>query len=117
MRWLFLLQQTPYRNSLAREALDMALACAAFEQTVQIIFLDDGVYQLLAQQNTGHMQQKNIAKTLAALAIYDISAVYVARSSLLARGLENQPLCIDYQAVDDKAIKALIADADHVMSF
>ena len=41
---LFVVQHTPYGSSATQEALDAALATAAFEQNVQLFFSGDGVW-------------------------------------------------------------------------
>ena len=45
-------RKPPYGNSLAREAIDIALATAAFDQALTLLFSEDGVFQLLDQQNS-----------------------------------------------------------------
>ncbi len=116
MTYLFLLRQSPYGSTLAREALDMALATAAFDQKVQLVFLNDGVYQLTNQQQAELKQRKNISKTLSALALYDVNDVYVDKDSLEERGLKPEQLFSDAMPVDHEKINQLIQQADAVMS-
>lgn len=116
MNCLFILRQSPYHGSLAREALDMALAFAAFDENVQLLFLDDGIFQLLKDQDSSALVIKNIAKSLAAVEIYDINEIYVAEECLKRRGLRIEDLSIATQAVNTRAIQALIADADKVVN-
>lgn len=116
MNCLFILQHSPYGSSLAREALDMALAFAAFDHKVDVLFSGDGVLQLLPQQDSSPLQQKNIGKTLAALAMYDINNVYASDSALARRGLAAAQLAIAVTAVDDDAIRQLINKADKLVS-
>lgn len=116
MRYLFQLRHSPYHSPLAREALDMALAFAAFDQHIQLLFSGDGVYQLVKGQNTQNAGVKNISKTLDALAMYDINDVYVCHDALSRRGLTLADLSLPAKALDAAAISQLLHQADKVVS-
>lgn len=60
---LLVLRRGPYGNALARASLDVALAAAAFEQDVHLLFMDDGVWQLLPGQQPADIAAKNLHKT------------------------------------------------------
>ena len=116
MKYLYLLRQSPYSSSLAREALDMVLATAAFDQQVQLLFMHEGVLQLQNKQNAQLLQQKNIEKTLQAFALYDIEEVYYCSASLAQRGLHSGLIHNHAKGIDTQACRALIAQADKVIS-
>lgn len=84
---LILFRRAPYGHSLARAGYDIALAAAAFEQPASLLFMDDGVWQLLPEQHASAIGEKSIASTLDSLPLYDIDAVYAESESLSARGL------------------------------
>lgn len=117
MQHLFILRHSPYQNQLAREALDMALAFAAFDQSVSLVFCGDAVFQLLKQQSTEQHGVKNIEKTLAALPIYDIEQVFVCEASLAQRGLTLAKLSVTAKAIDSANLQALIHRSDKVFNF
>ncbi len=94
----------------------MALATAAFDQKVQLVFLNDGVYQLTNHQQSELKQRKNISKTLPALALYDVNEVYADEESIKERGLKQEQLFSDAQLIDHEKINQLIQQADAVMS-
>lgn len=116
MTYLFLLRQSPYGSTLAREALDMALATAAFDQKVQLVFLNDGVYQLITNHQAELKQRKDISKTLPALALYEITEVYADANSITDRGLEPSELAQGITVINTQQISELIESADAVMS-
>ena len=115
MRYLFLVRQSPYGSSLAREALDMALATAAFDQKVQLVFINDGVYQLLQNQQAESLGRKNIGKTLDVLPLYEISDIYADRASVAKRYLSEDALFNGAKVVDQTFINELVQQADKVM--
>lgn len=113
---LFILQRAPYGSSATREALDAALAAAAFEQNVQILFTGDGAWHLSADQQADAISSKDTSKMLQALDYYDISDVFVDEISLQERGLSAAPLAIATKAIGGDALKKLIRTADCVVA-
>lgn len=116
MQYLFILKQSPYQSSLARESLDFALASAAFNQQVSLLFMDDGIYQLLQQQQS-QVGKKNIEKTLASLEMFDINNVYCSANCLKQRNIDTTSLSLDVKVADNGTIKTLIHSVDKVFSF
>lgn len=116
MNYLFILRQAPYNSSLAREALDMVLATAAFDQKVRLLFTDEGVFQLVKQQAPSLIKQKNIEKTLQAFALYDINDIYFCESSAHTRGLDTSQLYDNAQALNIQACQDLLKQADKIIS-
>ncbi|MGH1461296.1 MAG: DsrE family protein, partial [Neptuniibacter sp.] len=62
----------PYGSSSPREALDVALTCSIFEQPVSLLFLGAGLFQLLNNQHTESIDQKNLESIMSSLPMYDI---------------------------------------------
>ena len=116
MHYLYLLRQPPYQSSLAREALDMVLATAAFDQQVSLLFINDGVFQLQNTQQAERLEQKNISKTLQALALYEVESVYYCQASVAQRGLDITALYSAAKALKLEACQALMSKADKVIS-
>lgn len=116
MQVSFVCSHSPFASKLAIEGLDMALAFAAFEQDVSLVFVDDGVYQLLPQQSDA-IGQKNLAKRLQAAELYDINKLYVCRHSLATRNITATELADinGLNVVDD--ITGILANSQSVMSF
>ena len=113
---LFIMQRAPYGSSATREALDAALASAAFEQTVQLLFCGDGVWHLITDQRPHLINAKDTSKMLQALEYYDISDVYADKSSLADRQLDSNALAIPAKPVDDDSIRQLVKKADCVIA-
>ncbi len=115
---LFISRQAPYGNTRAREALDATLAASVYDQQLSLLFMDDGVLQLVVGQDSAGIDQKNLSKQLSALPLYDISPLYVHRQSLAQRGLAPQDLFADdIELLDSEQVQALIAQQDHILSF
>lgn len=94
----------------------MALTFAAFDQTVSLLLLDDGVLQLLPKQAPA-TAQKNIAKILQSLALYDINRVYADADAMQRRGINPDDTVVPVTPVDAVAIAALLLQYRTVLSF
>jgi len=86
-KFLYVNRRAPHGTIYALESLEVVLIGAAFEQKVTLAFIDDGVYQLLKNQDTSGIGSKNFAPTYRALGDYDVNQIYVERESLELRGL------------------------------
>jgi tRNA 2-thiouridine synthesizing protein C len=84
---MYINRKAPYGTIYAWESLEVVLIGAAFEQDVSLAFLDDGVFQLTKNQDTGAIGMKNFSPTYAALGDYEVTKIYVEKESLEERGL------------------------------
>ena len=110
----FLSRTAPYGSSRPQLCLDAALATAVFEQTVNYVFVDDGVYQLLREQNADAIYSKTLSNALETLELYGIQKVYVDTDSLNARHLSKEDLILPADEISAKAIADMIHKSDHV---
>ena len=115
--YLFLNRCSPYSTIIPQESLDMLLITSAFEQLVSIAFMDDGVFQLVAQQNPATIGLKQFTKTFRALEDYDIEPIYVHQPSLVTRGLSVDDLLLPVMLKDDQQMRELLDSQDVVLSF
>ena len=113
---LIISRQAPWNGPSAREALDIALAGGAFDLPLGMLFLDDGVFQLLAGQQPSALQQKDLAANLQALPLFGVEELYVSARSLSERGLDEVQLALPAQALDDAALTLLLDRFDHVVT-
>ncbi|MET0380012.1 MAG: sulfurtransferase complex subunit TusC [Spongiibacteraceae bacterium] len=115
--FLLICRHAPYGNSRAREALDVALTAATFDQPVTMLFLGDGVLQLLRDQQPAAIAQKALDKQLAALPLYDVETIYVEAAALLARGLDSADFALPVQVLTSEQIARQIDTHDVVLGF
>ena len=115
---LLISRKSPYGTSTAREAIDIALAASVYDQDIGVLFMDDGVFQLLKNQQGQHIDQKNIASILPALTLYGVENIYVHQESLESRAIGSGDLILDeLQLLDNKAVKNLLNQQDQLLSF
>ena len=114
---LVIVRQPPYGSSLARAALDTALASAAFEQAVSVLFMGDGVLQLMPDQDSEAIGVKNIGRLLASLPLYDIETVYVDANAARRYQLDLAAAPLPVRALDGKGMRKLMTGCDHLLGF
>ncbi|MNP70609.1 Intracellular sulfur oxidation protein DsrF [compost metagenome] len=82
-----------------------------------MLFLDDGVFQLVAAQQPATLQQKDLTANLQALPMFGVDSLYASARSLQERGLESAAaLNLAVEVLDDSALTALIARYDQVLT-
>jgi tRNA 2-thiouridine synthesizing protein C len=116
-RLLLLIRHSPYGSSLARASIDVALAAAAFDQAVSLLFVGDGVLQLVPDQDTQQQGVRNLGKLLASLPLYDIEQVYVDAEAADRYHLDLTTAPVSAQALDRQAMSRLLLTHDHLMGF
>lgn len=114
-RHLLVLRRSPYGSGLARASVDLALAMGAFEQHVELLFLGEGVLQLIPGQASDGIGVKNVGRALASLPLVDVERVYVDARALAQYGLEPDQLLLPAIAVEGEDLRALLADCDHLV--
>ena len=101
-KFLYVNRKAPYGTIYALESLEVVLIGAAFEQDVELAFIDDGVYQIVKGQQTDGIGAKNFSPTYNALGDYEVTKFYVEAESLAERGLTADDLMpIVYEDEDD----------------
>ena len=116
-KFMFVNRKAPYGTVYALEGLEVVLISAAFDQDVSLVFLDDGVYDLVKGQNTKDIEVKNFSPTYRALEGYDIEKLYVERDSLAARGLTEENLIVPVEVLSAAELAELMGQQDVVISF
>lgn len=130
-KFLYLNRKAPYGTIYAWESLEVVLIGAAFDQEVSLMFMDDGVYQLVKGQDPSGIGMKNFSPTYRTLGDYEIKHIFVDGDSLAARGLnQNDLLKVAWEdmetgeevenivtVIDPLRVGELITEADVVFSF
>jgi tRNA 2-thiouridine synthesizing protein C len=92
---LIVSRTAPWSGLAAREALDIALAGGAYDLPLAMLFMDDGVFQLLKDQQPGALEMKDLGANLKALPMFGVSDLFVCAASLEERGLTPEQLALE----------------------
>lgn len=116
-KFMFVNRKAPYGTVYALESLEVVLITATFDQDVSLVFIDDGVYELVKGQQTKGIGIKNFSPSYRALEGYDIEKLYVERASLEQRGLSEADLLVPVQMLDTAEMGALMQQQDVILNF
>lgn len=115
-RFLFVNRKAPYGTVYALESLEVVLISAAFDQNISLVFMDDGVYQIVKNQDTDAINMKNFSRTYRALEGYDVEKLYVEKESMEARGLSEDDLLVDVEILNSQELGDLMDAQDVVIT-
>jgi tRNA 2-thiouridine synthesizing protein C len=115
--FLFVFQHAPHENLHAKEGLDFAFSCAAFDQQVDVLFVEDGVYHLLKNQNTEAIKQKNHSASIDALSLFGIEHCFYSKTCTNKRNINKQQLLEGSQALETEQYTQLLNNYDMVFTY
>ena len=116
-KFMFVNRKAPYGTIYALESLEVVLITATFDQDVSLVFIDDGVFELVKGQQTKDIGIKNFSPSYRALEGYDVEKLYVDQDSLSARGLSEKDLLVPVEVLNAEQMGQLMAQQDVVLSF
>ncbi|MGR9106985.1 MAG: sulfurtransferase complex subunit TusC [Gammaproteobacteria bacterium] len=111
-RFLFVFSRPPHASLHVQEMLDMTLTAAAFDQSVSLLLIDDGVYALKSGQAADQIDCKEIVPLFESLGLYGVDAIYVEAESLAERGLAPEDLRLPVRLLGRTQIAQLMAQQD-----
>lgn len=114
---LVIVRHSPYGSSLGKASLDTALAAAAFDQPVSLLFMGDGVLQLCADQDSQAIGVKNIGRLLASLPMYEIEQVYVDAEATKRYNMDLANAPVATQMLDGTGMRQLMSRCEHLLGF
>ena len=83
---------------------------------MSLLFLSDGILQLLNHQQAELLAQKDLRKRLNALAMYDIEDYYVIDQDLIRYQLSVEDLSLACKVITQQQLAALIRQFDTVIN-
>ncbi|WP_275076196.1 sulfurtransferase complex subunit TusC [Providencia rettgeri] len=114
----FVFTTIPHGNASGREGLDTLLATSALTDEIEVFFIADGVFQLLANQQPKAILARDYIATFKILPLYDIENTYLCQESLRERGLsEINEFVLAPKILSPLEIQRKIADCDVVLKF
>jgi tRNA 2-thiouridine synthesizing protein C len=78
--------------------------------------MDDGVFQLLANQNADGIASKTLGNALETLELYGIDQVMVLEESLASRHISSEDLLFPVQLLSNSDLQSLIESSDYVIN-
>lgn len=116
MRLLFIQSKPPHGTLFGQEGLDAILAGSAFAPCA-VLFLGDGVFQLLKDQNPAALGSRDYSVSYEALADYGVEDLYCTEVDLAARGLTPADLIVTPTLLSTDEVGELFDSASAILDF
>jgi tRNA 2-thiouridine synthesizing protein C len=112
-----LMRKAPYGSVYTAEGFRTLMGIAVFEMDISVVFMDDGVYALLAGQDPGKLDMKPLGDGFPMLRDFDVDKFYVHDESLAERGLTTEDLVMEVEVVNGAQIAEILDQAGKVLPF
>ena len=112
---LILISKNPYGSIDAKENLDVILAASVFSQC-SVLFLGEGLLQLLPEQHSTDKKNKVFTRGYSALPDYGIETCYCESADLVKWSLDPKQLITEPTALTPSEADELIRDYDKVLN-
>lgn len=99
------------------EALELALALAAFEHSVTLLLTGAGIGWLYQQQQARKPNGRSADKLMAVLPMYDIDQVYYAAADIQQLAPGSASIHAFAKPLDTAAMQQLIQQSQHCLRF
>lgn len=106
---------SPFNTPVAKESLDIALIFGAFDQQVSVFFIENGIYQLLKDQQPELIDSKDFLSTMKALELYDIEEIICCSDSVKERQISPEKIAGWSSQQTRQQIAQLLNEFDHVV--
>jgi tRNA 2-thiouridine synthesizing protein C len=112
-----LMRKAPYGSVYTAEGFRTIMGIAVFEMDISVVFMDDGVFALLKDQDPDKFDMKPLGDGFPMLKDFDVENFYVHDVSLSERGLTAEDLVLEAEIVDGAQIAAILENAGTVLPF
>ena len=112
-----LMRKAPYGSVYTAEGFRTIMGVAVFEMDISVVFVDDGVYALVAGQDPQKLDMKPLGDGFPMLRDFEVSRFYVHDESLAERGLTTDDLVMDVEVVNGERIAEILEQAHKVLPF
>lgn len=113
----YVFRTAPHFSSAGREGIDAVLAASAYSENLSVVFIDDGVAQLLSDQDSSDILSKNYAPMFKLLELYDVEQVYICQDSLDKIGVNAEDLIIEAEILSRAEINQHLHASRKLLSF
>jgi tRNA 2-thiouridine synthesizing protein C len=117
MEAAILMRKAPYGSVYTAEGFRTILGIAVFEIALSVVFVDDGVYTLVRNQDPSQLEMKPLGDGFPMLAEFGVDRLYVHDQSLAERGLTADDLVMDVQIVNSEQVAGILQSAGKVLPF
>ena len=112
-----LLRKAPYGRVYTAEAFRTIMGIAVFELDICVVFMDDGVYALMKNQNPEKQDMKPLGNGFPMLKDFNVNRFVVHNQSLAERGLTPGDLVMEVEVASGGQIAEIFESYGKVLPF
>jgi tRNA 2-thiouridine synthesizing protein C len=112
-----LMRKAPYGSVYTAEGFRSMMGIGVFEMDINVVFVDDGVYALVKDQDPAELDMKPLGEGFPMLPDFGVSKFYVHEQSLSERGLTPDDLVMDVEILDDAGAAHMLESSGIVLPF
>jgi tRNA 2-thiouridine synthesizing protein C len=112
-----LMRKAPYGSVYTAEGFRSVMGIGVFEMDAVLIFVEDGVYALVKDQNPEQLDMQPLGDGFPILPEFGVNGFYVHQPSLEERGLSVDDLVMEVQLIDNAELAKLLTEHDAVLPF
>ena len=112
-----LMRKAPYGSVYTAEGFRSVMGIAVFEMDAVLIFVEDGVYALVKDQNSEKLDMQPLGEGFPMLPEFGVNGFYVHQTSLEERGLAVDDLVMEVELIDNAGLAKLLAEYGAVLPF
>ena len=112
-----LLRKAPYGRVYTAEAFRTIMGIAVFEMDICVVFMDDGVYALMKNQDPEKLDMKPLGDGFPMLKDFNVNRFVVHDKSLADRGLTLDDLVLEVEVASGDQIAKIFEDYGKVLPF
>ena len=112
-----ILRKAPYGSVYTAEAFRTIMGIAVFEMDICVVFVDDGVYSLIKDQNPEKLDMKPLGDGFPMLKEFNVNRFVVHDESLSERGLTADDLVLEVEMAISSQISEIIKDYGRILPF
>lgn len=117
---LVIIKSSPYKDTQAQDGLDFVMAAAAFDLPVKILFQNEGIFNLIRNQDSSLVNRDNFIDFIKAAELYEIDPIYIIKSDLDKYNLDLNKLIIEsniIKLIDKDNLIDLYNNFNHILTY
>ena len=114
---IVLLRKAPYGSVYTAEAYRTIMGIGVFEMDICVVFIDDGVFAIVKNQNPAKLDMKPLGDGFPMLKDFNVTKFVVHDESLSERGLTKDDLVLDVELANSQQISELFNSYGKVLPF
>lgn len=113
----FVFRSPPHTTSRGREGLDALLAASAYCENIHVFFIEEGVAQLISNQQPEVILGRDYISAFKLLELYEIENIYACQESYKQMGLLKSATILEPEWLSKTEIATQLQRCNKILTF